>query len=673
MNRDMNTVYQSLLILACLSTLTRTSAVTSPTSDNNNDNRRNHYKRSVSEGALDTSSRAAVHRCALARDGGWCSDHETRWYFDTEYGDCLQFWYGGCDGNANRFSTEGECVHACRQPGDRRVTCQLPPVAGPCSSTRHVWYYDASRSACDTFVYSGCLGNDNRYDSREECESTCGDLQFGDNLDEQRMSAHQHTHHGDYTTERGSGDDQHIIHQHHHHYHHPVHTTTLTTTVPPTIITTTPITQHNHIPTSAPVDHPEEVTGAASDASVCQLEDRQPGECDRYIVRYSHVRAYRQCAPFYYSGCGGNANNFASLAECQHTCSVPSRRQPQQKHQQERPNDDEGHAEDSRDNTPSHRDHRWLGVLQRTFISHTDHQARDQTTDDDSTVHPSAPSIPPEVNRRTRPVTEITRSTGGGGGVDLPQRCWPDKDGGPCFQYLHRYFYDRQLGQCRQFIYGGCHGNNNRFDTLVECQQYCEVLDPKTQEHQEKEGKWLPLLSPVDSGAEPQRGVAASRCSQPMVVGTCQHHLMRFYYDNNQNHQHGEQQKTQRCRAFIYSGCGGNDNRFTTLEQCRSECMPRGYGAENRGEGSDIEQEVTRDGDSRYTATGDSLSSRSSMMLPSSSSDETADIVSAPETADSVSFQPVDNNQLTDYQYADADYYDDGELPSEYDYFQNTY
>lgn len=29
---------------------------------------------------------------------------------------------------------------------------------------------------------------------------------------------------------------------------------------------------------------------------------------------------------------------------------------------------------------------------------------------------------------------------------------------------------------------------------------------------------------------------------------------------------------TQRCEPFAYSGCGGNNNRFLTVQQCESTC-----------------------------------------------------------------------------------------------------
>ena len=35
------------------------------------------------------------------------------WYFNTQAGDCEQFFYGGCGGNANRFWSKAECRNTC--------------------------------------------------------------------------------------------------------------------------------------------------------------------------------------------------------------------------------------------------------------------------------------------------------------------------------------------------------------------------------------------------------------------------------------------------------------------------------------------------------------------------------------------------------------------------------
>ena len=54
--------------------------------------------------------------CGLEKDGGNCGNYSVKWYFDAAYGDCSRFWYGGCDGNNNRFSTREVCQATCISP-----------------------------------------------------------------------------------------------------------------------------------------------------------------------------------------------------------------------------------------------------------------------------------------------------------------------------------------------------------------------------------------------------------------------------------------------------------------------------------------------------------------------------------------------------------------------------
>jgi len=51
--------------------------------------------------------------CRLWADAGPCREFVVRWYYDHELGDCLQFMYGGCEGNSNQFETKEECLQRC--------------------------------------------------------------------------------------------------------------------------------------------------------------------------------------------------------------------------------------------------------------------------------------------------------------------------------------------------------------------------------------------------------------------------------------------------------------------------------------------------------------------------------------------------------------------------------
>lgn len=61
-----------------------------------------------------------------------------------------------------------------------------------------------------------------------------------------------------------------------------------------------------------------------------------------------------------------------------------------------------------------------------------------------------------------------------------PEACRVPKEVGPCRASFRRWFFNSQTGQCEQFIYGGCRGNNNNFDTKAECQERCLFIEPSS-------------------------------------------------------------------------------------------------------------------------------------------------------------------------------------------------
>lgn len=52
--------------------------------------------------------------------------------------------------------------------------------------------------------------------------------------------------------------------------------------------------------------------------------------------------------------------------------------------------------------------------------------------------------------------------------------CSQPKVVGPCRAAFRRFWYNRRTNQCERFIYGGCRGNENNFETIQECQRRCQ-------------------------------------------------------------------------------------------------------------------------------------------------------------------------------------------------------
>uniref|UniRef100_M0QRU4 Kunitz-Dr11 n=1 Tax=Desmodus rotundus TaxID=9430 RepID=M0QRU4_DESRO len=142
--------------------------------------------------------------------------------------------------------------------------------------------------------------------------------------------------------------------------------------------------------------------------------------------------------------------------------------------------------------------------------------------------------------------------------LERPDFCLLGEDEGICRAYFIRYFYNNQSKQCESFVYGGCLGNMNNFRSLEECKNTCE--NPLN-------GTSTPPVPVSVTPKPPRRKIKTGYrvpywCLTPADRGLCSANIRRFYYNPS----------TRKCTQFKYSGCGGNENNFTSKRSCLRAC-----------------------------------------------------------------------------------------------------
>jgi len=111
---------------------------------------------------------------------------------------------------------------------------------------------------------------------------------------------------------------------------------------------------------------------------------------------------------------------------------------------------------------------------------------------------------------------------------------------GPCKGNFIRWFSSPDDSSCKQFTWGGCEGNANNFATKAKCLSRC--------------GRDKPVVK--------NNSRAKELCSLPLDRGSCSGDFVRW----------GGSGEGGGCRAFLWGGCGGNQNNFPSQEECLREC-----------------------------------------------------------------------------------------------------
>ncbi|KAG8199882.1 hypothetical protein JTE90_015873 [Oedothorax gibbosus] len=52
--------------------------------------------------------------------------------------------------------------------------CQLQGETGHCRARKIMYFFNVNKFQCEKFVYGGCGGNANRFETKEDCMSSCG-------------------------------------------------------------------------------------------------------------------------------------------------------------------------------------------------------------------------------------------------------------------------------------------------------------------------------------------------------------------------------------------------------------------------------------------------------------------------------------------------------------------
>nr|XP_055164523.1 tissue factor pathway inhibitor isoform X2 [Nyctereutes procyonoides] len=259
--------------------------------------------------------------CALKADNGPCRAMIRNYFFNIHTQQCEEFIYGGCEGNQNRFESLEECEEKCVRVPEKPDYCHMNEDSGLCRGFVTRYYYNNVSSKCEGFKYGGCLGNLNNFETLEQCKNTCegsSDLQTDETVNNTGSPGSMNN-----TSLFNSGDS--------------LLPSDSGDSIPPDSETgglqhdsESGGLQHNSGDNASPLVSVNNDSFTPRPPTVSSfLEFYGPSWCltpaDRGLCHANESRFYYnsvigKCRPFKYSGCGGNENNFTSKKACLTAC-----------------------------------------------------------------------------------------------------------------------------------------------------------------------------------------------------------------------------------------------------------------------------------------------------------------------------------------------------------------
>ncbi|XP_029372903.1 papilin-like isoform X2 [Echeneis naucrates] len=123
--------------------------------------------------------------CEVEPQVGPCKAAFHHWYYNSKTKKCEPFIFGGCRGNKNNYISKESCMETCSVsilPSSERSSadddeykyqCMVTSDPGPCRAAFTKFFYNHDTDTCQTFVFGGCRGNQNRYDTEQDCMNRC--------------------------------------------------------------------------------------------------------------------------------------------------------------------------------------------------------------------------------------------------------------------------------------------------------------------------------------------------------------------------------------------------------------------------------------------------------------------------------------------------------------------
>jgi len=465
-----------------------------------------------------------------------CMGFSQKWTFSKSEGQCVSYIYGGCHGTKNLFDTKEKCEKKCSSQSSKSATadvCGLPLVTGMCQAFIPSFGFNKDTGRCEAFIYGGCKGNGNRFQTVEECVNTCGGTS---------APVEDNTKCQDVTCD----------------------------------------SSENKLKTSqgcVPVTQPGECCPSSWDCGVWESRMARTDQCfyqGQFYQAGEAVEGVDEANPCH-GGCmcelnsDGLAEIICAVMDCappppaEDNC-VPTYARANQCCPADFSCGDtvDTLATCTLDGKTYHAgekmypkndscvtclcDETWDGDIHGEHCFSAD---CDLNLSGDLLLRGCVPVYQEDVCCHTDwvcpqkaedlKVTE-TETAETKTAIKTTDKCLLPKAPGPCKMASQRFYFDMRTRSCKLFIYGGCKGNENNFQSEEECENTCSQFK---------------AAAPIW-----ETEAKKAQCDQDKSAGKCRGFNKKYYFNAN----------SRQCNEFIYTGCGGNDNRFDSLDECEITC-----------------------------------------------------------------------------------------------------